>query len=407
MDSTLSSIRSRPSAAAGRHQPADGTAAAASPSRPAGAPLHADDGGLRPRRAAPNAAGTAAPQGEAPPPRGGDRLAAAIGIGTNLLLGAWATSTAYRAVRNPGDFAHAPLQTLTSALTFSERLGPQDLNDARQAVLERFGAYIRPDSQCHDVQPQIHFQIGNVPGAYASNPYGKGPVLYVAPFHRPGSGHHAIEHELVHCYTHPKLYDTLTATESGTQLLEAMTEHLADKLPGSRLGKLSGYDVTRMSNGRNMVGAAAQLEQVVGEQVLLNAMFGGDAKAVSEVSRAAVELFPKKATTGAWNAIGAACRKQGAHEMAEAFLAASLLHEKKLPADSDWRMSARAHLPLLRFSDVTKAQKKALLAQADAARQRLGAAVLDQAFCNFDERAATVAMRAIRSDLLANWQRVL
>lgn len=406
MDSSLSSIRSRPSATAGQKQPADSTNPAASPSQPASAPLHAGDGGLRARRAAPNAAGTGAPRGEAPPPRGRDRIAAALGIGTNLMLGAWATSVTYRAVRNPADFAHAPLQTLTSALTFSERLGPQDLHDARQAVLERFGAYIRPDSRCHDVQPQISFQIGNVPGAYAANPYGKGPVLYVAPFHRPGSGHHAVEHELVHCYTHPKVFDVLTATEGGTQLLDAVTEHLADKLPGSRLGKLSGYDVTRMSNGRNMVGAAAQLEQVVGEQVLLSALFGGDAKAMREVSKAAVELFPKKATPGAWKAIGAACRKEGAHEMAEAFLAASLLHEKKLPADSDWRMSARAHLPLMRFSDVTKAQKKALLAQADAARQRLGPA-FDQAFCNFDERAATVAMRAIRGDLLANWKRVL
>jgi hypothetical protein len=325
---------------------------------------------------------------------------------TNLAIGSLAVSAAYRAVRNPGDFVASPAHALNAVLTFNERLGPQDLHDARQAVLERFGDHIRPDSTCHDVQPQFSFQIGNMAGAYSAIADGGKPLLAVAPYHRAGTGHHAVAHEMVHCYTHPKLFDTLMATESGQELLDSLTEHLADKLPGSSFGKFGQYDRTRMSNGRNMVAAAAELEQVVGEQTLLKAMFGGDASAVTAVSRAAVELYPKKATHGAWNAIAVAGRKEGAHELAEGYLAASLLHEKKLPDNGNWRISPRAHLPLTQFSQITSAQKRQLIAQGQAARERLGP-VFDQAFCNFDERAATVAMRAVRKDLLANWQRVL
>lgn len=324
-----------------------------------------------------------------------------------MVLGGWALSVAYRAVRNPGDFAASPAHAINGALTFKERLGPDDLQQARQAVLDRFGAWIRPDSSCHKVEPQLAFEIGNAAGAYHSNPRGTGPMLVVAPYQRAGTGHHSVAHELVHCYTHPKLYDTLMKSEAGQQVLDSLTEHLADKLPGSWLGKLTQYDRTRMSNGRNMVGAAAELEQAIGEETLLKAVFGGDANAVTAVSRAAVELYPKRATHGAWQAIAVAGRKQGATQLAEVYIAASLLHEKKLPDDSDWKVSPRAHLSLLSFSEITRAQKKTLLAQAEATRQRVGPEAFDQAFCNFDERAATVAMRAIRADLVANWQRVL
>lgn len=405
MDNSLTSVRSRPSAAGQPSSPAGGSPTTPSTSASTPMPPPTGDGALRARQAAPDA--PAAPRGAAPPPRAGGRADAVIGWGANLMLGAWALSAAYRAVRNPGDFIESPAHAIGGALSFSERLSTQDMHEARQAVLERYGSFIRPDSSCHQVEPQLSFQIGNMAGAYHSNPMGHGPVLAVAPYQRAGSGKHSVAHELVHCYTHPRLYDTLIETEAGQQMLDSLTEHLADKLPGSRLGKLSAYDVTRMSNGKNMVGAAAELEQAVGEATLLKAVFGGDAQAVSQVSRAAVELYPKKATQGAWQAIAVAGRKQGAHEMAEAYLAASLLHDKKLPDDSNWRISPRAHLPLTRFSDITKAQKKALLAQAEAARERLGAEAFDQAFCNFDERAATVAMRAIRSDLLANWKRVM
>jgi hypothetical protein len=170
---------------------------------------------------------------------------------------------------------------------------------------------------------------------------------------------------------------------------------------------LTNYDRTTMSNGRNMVGAAAEVERAVGEETLLRAMFGGDTAAVTRVSRAAVEFYPKKATLSAWTAIAKAGSKQGAPEMAEAYIAASLLHEKRLPSDSDTRIWPSQYLSQQRFSDITRSQKAALLEQAKAMRERVGPEAFDQAFCNFDERAALVAMRAVRADLVENWQRVL
>jgi hypothetical protein len=120
-----------------------------------------------------------------------------------------------------------------------------------------------------------------------------------------------------------------------------------------------------------------------------------------------VELFPKRLTPAAWNAIAKAGSKRGAPEMAEACIAACLMHENALPSDHDSRIWPGAHLPQRRFSDITRSQKTALLAQASAMRERLGPAAFDQAFCNFDDRAALVAMRAVRADLVANWKRVL
>jgi hypothetical protein len=351
--------------------------------------------------------GNAAAAPRQPAPRSARIAGQALMWGTNLLFGGWAASAAYRLARNPRDFVNAPFHTFNAVVGFNERLGPDDLQAARQQVLDRFGPYIRPQSTCHGVQPQLEFAIGNVAGAYSSNPRGKGPELYVAPFHRAGSGRHAVAHELVHCYTAPAIYDRLIESEAGSQVLDALTEHLADKLPGTRLGKWTAYDRTTMSNGRNMVAAAAELEQAVGEEVLLRAMFGGDAAAVTAVSRAAVELFPKRATLAAWDAIAKAGAKRGAPEMAEAYVAASLMHENALPSDVDSRIWPGAHLPQRRFSDITRPQKSALLAQARAMRERVGAAAFDQAFCNFDDRAALVAMRAVRADLVANWKRVL
>jgi len=327
--------------------------------------------------------------------------------GTNLLLGGLAASAAYRLARNPRDFVDAPAHAINGVLTFNERLSTQDLQAARQMVLDRFGPYIPPRSTCHGVEPQLAFEIGNAAGAYHSNPRGKGPMLVVAPYQRAGTGRHAVAHELVHCYTDPAIYDKLIGDEAGQQLLDALTEHLADKLPGMRFGKWSEYDRTTMSNGRNMVAAAAELEQAVGEEVLLRAMFGGDAEAVKAVSRAAVELFPKRPTPAAWSAIAKAGSKRGAPEMAEAYIAACLMHENALPSDGDSRIWPGAHLPQQRFSDITRSQKNALLSQARTMRERVGAAAFDQAFCNFDDRAALVAMRAVRADLVANWKRVL
>ncbi|HEY9024267.1 MAG TPA: hypothetical protein VIP05_08200 [Burkholderiaceae bacterium] len=327
--------------------------------------------------------------------------------GTNLLAAGWAATAAYRLARHPRDFVDGPARTMFGILQFNVRLGEEDLQAARQGVLDRFGPYIRPQSACHGVQPQLSFDIGNAPGAYLTNPRGTGPMVLVAPYQRAGAGGHAAAHELIHCYTDPAIYDKLIDSEAGREMLDALTEHLADKLPGSRLGKWTQYDRTTMSNGRNMVAAAAELEQVVGEQVLLRAMFSGDAAAVTAVSRAAVELFPKKATPAAWNAIAKAGSKRGAPEMAEAYIAASLLHAKALPSDGDSRIWPGAHLPQRRFSEITRSQRNALLAQARAMRERVGQVAFDQAFCNFDDRAALVAMRGVRPDLVANWKRVL
>jgi hypothetical protein len=362
----------------------------------------ADQAEIAPENAGPNAA--VRPRAALP----GRAVAGNVLLwGTNALLGGLAASAAYRLARNPADFINAPAHAINGVLTFSERLGPQDLQAARQSVLDRFGQYIRPDSACHGVEPQLAFAIGNVAGAYQRDQHGTGARLYVAPYQRPGSGAHAVAHELVHCYTHPRVYDSLIATEAGRQVLDSLTEHLADKLPGTWHGQMTAYDITTMSNGRNMVGAAAALEHAVGEDTLLRAMLGGDAAAITAVSRAAVDLYPKVATIGAWNAIANAGRKRGAEQMAEAFIAASLLHEKKLPDNGDSRIWPGAHLSIRQFSDIARPQQRALLAQAAAMRERVGESAFDQAFCNFDERAALVAMRALRADLAANWQRVL
>lgn len=197
---------------------------------------------------------------------------------------------------------------------------------------------------------------------------------------------------------------------------ESLIEHVADKV--DTYGWLANhiewmanrdetaYDDAVMNNGKKMREAAEELEKTIGEATLIRAFFSGDKAAIRKISRAAVDIYPQKVTPGAWSAIATVGGKEGARELAECFVGASLLAEGRMPPDDVGVAFAASHLPVKNFYGINSKQQKAMLEQAKQARDRLGAK-FDQAFYNFDEKAARQAMKAVHKDLLVNWEPVM
>jgi len=326
-------------------------------------------------------------------------------------------STGYRLVRNPGDFARHPMAALEGALNFSERVDEQILQNAQQAVLEKFGNYIPADAPCHRVRAEVSFDMqavgipSGVPGTYNR----KQNWLMIAPYHVRKGGLHAAVHEYCHCFSHPQFQKALENNPNQLVMDEALTEHIADKIPAygrfsNTMSKIdSGYDRAKMDNGKRMIHAAQELETTVGEATLMRAYFKGDKAAIRKVSRAAVDIFPKKVTFSAWNAIGKVVgkNKKDAQRLAECFLGASLVNEGKLPSHMNGLGYAGEYLPVFNFWQITDKQQKDLKRQAQQVREQIGAKKFDQAFYNFDEKAAEGALKAVSKELLSKWEPVL
>lgn len=345
-------------------------------------------------------------------------LAAKLYIKTmKMLVSALALSAGYRLVRNPGDFVRHPMAALEGAISFSERVDGQTLQEAQHAVLGQFGSYIPANAKCHQVRAEVLFDMESVgipsgiPAAYNR----ESNWLVLAPYHARNSGLHGAVHEYCHCFTHPQFLEALKSSPNKLDIEESLTEHISDKIPAyGRLSNLmskidSGYDIETLSNGKKMRQATQELEAAVGDATLMRAYFGGDAAAIRKVSRAAVNIFPKSVTLGAWNAIEKVAGnkdKSYTQQLAECFVGASLVGEGKLPPYINNLSYASNYLSVYDFSQINAKQQKEITNQAKQVRERLGAK-FDQAFYNFDEKAAKMAMRAVHEDLRANWKCVL
>lgn len=395
-----------------RRQPATGTGDLGNRRAPGAA-------GLPPRAARlPDAMGaTAGVADPAAVARGGQRplMHPLLSLGIKaykLAVAALALSGGYRLVRNPGDFVAAPMHTLMGFTTFSERLDEHTLPAARQAVLDRFGEYIPADSTCHQTPARLSFEMDlGVGGGYLDHSFAAGPALLLNPYQQLGGGLHVAVHEFCHCYTHPRFYEAIKASPNERELGEALTEHLADKFPTGSLSKLSFYDRQTLSNGKKLSQAARELEEKVGEPTLLRAYFKGDAAAIRKLSRAAVDVMPKEANAVAWNFIHSVGKLRGSQQLAECFVGASMLHERKLPdsysASKPKGSHAGRYLPVGRFSDIRPEQAQRMKEQAEQARERLGPSKFDQAFYSLDTQVLAQSMRSLREDLVMHWKPVL
>jgi len=237
-------------------------------------------------------------------------------------------------------------------------------------------------------------------------------------------------------------------------LLESLNEHITNKVNKRMI--YSHFINEKLSNGKKMMQAAQELEDAVGEATLMRAYFSGDKEAIRKISSVAVDIFPKRVTLSAWDAIEEVdksykqqlvqtvdAKKKAVVEalkeayssgdkkiiskaekdfrninsldkpiesyrqhLAECFVGASLLVEGKLPTTMSNRLYVHKYLPVYNFSTISPKQQKEIKQQAEQARERLGAA-FDQAFYNFDKEAAKEAMKAVHEDLRTNWKHVL
>lgn len=299
---------------------------------------------------------------------------------------------------------------LAQILNTVDRMDAQVLQNAQHAVLEKFGSYIPADTPCHHVRTEMLPAVQDG-GGYVSSKN----LLEIAPYHIRSGGLHQAVHEYCHCFSHPQFYRSLDNSPNEMEIVESLTEHIADKIP--TYGRLSGfmstidsmYDQRGMANGKRMLQAAQELEAALGEATLMRAYFKGDKAAIRKLSRAAVDIYPKKVSPAAWSAALAVGGKDGSRQLAECLVAASLLSEGRLPRNAIVFSIAELpgwHLPINHFSDINTAQQEKLIEQGKKARERLGPK-FDQAFYNFDKEAAKQAMKQVREDLLANWKPVL
>jgi hypothetical protein len=321
-----------------------------------------------------------------------------------------ALSGVYRAARNPTDFADHPLQTLAGIATFSERADWHTLATAREAVVTRFNEYIPANSQGHQTPARISFDVPPS-GEYLSENQAGGPAVRIYPFQRAFTSTHVAIHEFCHCYTHPQFWKTVAASPHQVNLYEGITEHVADKFPTGLFSRGTAYDSQKLSNGKTLTQAAAELEKAVGEPTLLRALFKGDALALRQVSQAAVAVFPKKSSAATWRAIESAVANGSAQLLAECFVGASLLHEGKVPEILNPKTkriaSAHRYRPVHRFSDNTPQQQKNLRLQAKRLRSEIGETKFDQAFYNFDREATQQALTTLQRKLQDHWPTVL
>ncbi|HEY9105317.1 MAG TPA: hypothetical protein VIN58_01475, partial [Roseateles sp.] len=250
-----------------------------------------------------------------------------------LSIGAMAISAGYRAVRNPTDYLFHPIATTAGVLTWSPRTTPQTLDLARAQVLAHYGDHIPADSLCHGVRPEISWDVTNLlesNGHVSLNARKEPQELKVAAYTFLADPQHVANHEFVHCHTHANFLRAVDGSPDATSVIEGLTEHLADQLPGHWAGKLSSYDLKRLPDGKTWTQAGAELEKAVGREVLQAAVFAGAPDAVYAVSQAMLQIWPKVPDPDIW--ISAVMAPDHVRRpLAEAVIGASLLYADKLP----------------------------------------------------------------------------
>ncbi|HEX8956009.1 MAG TPA: hypothetical protein VF798_07035 [Burkholderiaceae bacterium] len=330
-------------------------------------------------------------------------------------VGMLAISAGYRTLRNPGEALRHPVATMGGIISFGERIAEQTIQQGKADVLDRHGAHIPTDSACHNLEPRISYDLpmgtsGRVTRGGRS-PGDMEPVDFELNRFAPnGGGLHAVHHEYLHCFTHPKFAKAMRHSPHWRTIEEALTEHFADQLPGHAIGKFAPYDLSKLPNGKRWSQAAAELEQAVGTETLHRAYFGGDVDAIQKVSAAVVDIWPKAPTLAAWRSIQSIPRSQR-QSLAECYVGAALISTGKLPPDpapgaggnGAWAWS---FLPVGQFRQIMPKDSETILQQTEALKAKLGAQ-FDQAFFGFDPDTQGAAMRAVSSQIHGAWKPVL
>ncbi len=350
------------------------------------------DSDRSPHRPAENRASPGTPSHESP-----SFLSILGKVVTSLL----AASAAYRGVRNPMDFVQHPGKAILGTITLGHRADASNIAHGNNSVINHFGKYIPNDSACYHTKAEVSFEL---PFGEAGNfNHDKNELKISAYRHFGAHPNHPAVHEFIHCYTHPDFRsETLTLHEQA--LFEGVTEHLTDKLPVGpwplHLDDTS-YHSNKLSNGKVWTQAAAEIEQKVGEETLLKAVFSGDKQAISDVSSAVASIYPKSFNKSTWNNIGLVTHMRGTQELAECYIGAMAANQVNIPD-----IFSKTYLPVFSLDDISTEQRQQMAKQAKACEERMGD-VFNAAFFGFDKEGQRDALKAVREDVKMFWQPVL
>lgn len=327
-----------------------------------------------------------------------------IKLAVQMMVGFLSLSSAYRMARFPGDFAKDPGGSLWAAINLQHRSSPADLVKGNQTVLERFGAHIPKDSKCFKAKADVTHDI---PSGVAGQWNFKTRRVKLNP-NIAFESHPAniAGHEFIHCYTHPEFRGRHIDHRHWKALNEGLTTHLTEKLPTPKrllpipLAK-DPYHGFKLATGDSWPAAAKRIEGAVGEDTLLKAFFGGDDDAISEVAKAAAQIYPRLASSRTEQELYRAGMMRGSQQLAECYAGALLASGQPLP--ERW---SRNMLPVFSFSDMQPEQAKKAQLQAEQSHERMGI-IFDAAFFSPDLKTQRQALGMLREDLLMHWENVV
>jgi hypothetical protein len=337
----------------------------------------------------------------------GGYAAHALAAMAKLWVGAMAVSAGYRAVRNPTDYLFHPVATTLGAATFGARTTPQHLDQGRALVQAAYGDHIPANAACNRVTPEISWNLADIAGNYGllkSNRWMESEQMRVAAYTSLADPQHVVNHEFIHCHTHPNFLRAIEKSPDALKIEEGITEHLADQLPGHWATKLGVYDLSRLPDGKTWTQAAAELEQAVGREVLHAAVFSGASDAVYQVSQAMLQIWSKVPDPDVWM-FAMVAPDHARQPLAEAVIGASLLYQDRLP-EPMLGYPPRPVLPIARVDEIAPADAARLREQAQQARERIGPR-FDLAFCLAGKPQQRRALMDIQADLARHWKPVL
>ncbi|WP_367144290.1 type III effector [Pantoea stewartii] len=321
-----------------------------------------------------------------------------------LMVGTLALSTGVRFARYPGDFVKDPGGSVWAAINMKHRSSITHLEQGNQTVLERFGAHIPKDSACFNARADVTHDI---PSGVAGRWNRQTQRLILNPnIHFDSHPATVAGHEFIHCYTHPEFVERHIKHPHWKALNEGLTTHLTEKLPApKRLLPIpvakDRYHGFKLSTGDSWTDAARRIEVEVGEDVLLKAFFGGDDQAISEVAKAAAQIYPKIASSTTERELYRAGSMRGGQHLAECYVGALLKNGQKLP-DS----FTNYLLPVFSYSEISPGHAEKIQAQAEKSQKRMGI-VFDAAFFSPDLKTQRLALGMLREDLLMHWEKVI
>lgn len=336
----------------------------------------------------------------------GGYAAHALAAMAKLWVGAMAVSAGYRAVRNPTDYLFHPVATSIGAATFGGRTTQHTLDQGRAQVQAAYGDHFPANPACDRVTPEISWNLAHIAGNYGQvgRDHRMQPKqMHIAAYTSLADPQHVVNHEFIHCHTHPNFLRAIESSPDAVKIDEGITEHLADQLPGHWATKLGVYDLSRLPDGKTWTQAAAELEKAVGREVLHAAVFSGASDAVYQVSQAMLQIWSKVPDPDVW--MSAMAAPQNARQpLAEAVIGASLLYQDRLP-EPILGYPPRPVLPIARVDEIGPADAARLREQAQQARERIGPR-FDLAFCQAGKTQQRRALMDIQSDLARHWKPV-